>query len=209
MQWITADDDNGNVNDGTPHMTAIFNAFNRHGIACTTPAATNSGCAAGPSTAPTLTVTPGNFQNQLSWNAVAGATRYWVMRSDGHAGCNFGKTRIADVTGTSFTDTTVANGRSYSYNVVAAGLEHVLLQPGLELRHGDADLEPGLLARLQPVEPLGRSRGRTELDLHRDLDRRLRERRRPRLRRACRPASPAATCPIRSRRPPTAPSTAR
>ena len=121
MQWITADDDNGNVNDGTPHMTAIFNAFNRHGIACTTPAATNSGCAAGPSTAPTLNVTPGNFQNQLSWNSVAGATRYWVMRSDGHAGCNFGKTRIADVTGTSFTDTTVANGRSYSYNVVAQG----------------------------------------------------------------------------------------
>ena len=37
MQWITADDDNGNLNDGTPHMTAIFNAFNRHGIACATP----------------------------------------------------------------------------------------------------------------------------------------------------------------------------
>ncbi len=22
MQWLTADDDNGNLNDGTPHMTA-------------------------------------------------------------------------------------------------------------------------------------------------------------------------------------------
>ena len=49
MQWLTADDDNGNLNDGTPHMTAIFNAFNRHGIACATPAALNSGCGAGPS----------------------------------------------------------------------------------------------------------------------------------------------------------------
>ncbi|MGH9464144.1 MAG: endopeptidase, partial [Thermoanaerobaculia bacterium] len=26
MQWLAADDDNGNINDGTPHMTALFNA---------------------------------------------------------------------------------------------------------------------------------------------------------------------------------------
>ena len=51
MQWLMADDDNGNLADGTPHMTAIFNAFNRHGIACTTPTAVNSGCAGGPTTA--------------------------------------------------------------------------------------------------------------------------------------------------------------
>jgi hypothetical protein len=121
MQWLTADDDNGNLNDGTPHMTAIFNAFNRHGIACATPTPQNSGCASGPSTSPTLTATPGNFQVSLSWNAVAGASRYWVLRSEGHAGCNFGKTRIADITGTSFVDTQVANGRSYSYNIVAQG----------------------------------------------------------------------------------------
>ena len=121
MQWLTADDDNGNLNDGTPHMTAIFNAFNRHGIACATPTAQNSGCASGPATAPTLSATPGSFQVSLSWNAVAGASRYWVLRSEGHAGCNFGKTRIADITGTSFVDTQVANGRAYSYNVVAQG----------------------------------------------------------------------------------------
>jgi hypothetical protein len=121
MQWITVDDDNGNLNDGTPHMTAIFNAFNRHGIACSTPTATNSGCAAGPSAAPSLTVTPGNLQNQLSWTTVAGATRYWVFRSEGHAGCNLGKVKLAEVTGTTYTDTQVANGRTYYYNVVAAG----------------------------------------------------------------------------------------
>jgi hypothetical protein len=121
MQWLAADDDNGNLNDGTPHMTAIFNAFNRHGIACATPAPVNSGCGAGPSGAPTLAATPGSFQSSLSWNSVAGATRYWVMRSEGHAGCNFGKAKIAEVTGTSFVDTQVANGREYYYNVVAAG----------------------------------------------------------------------------------------
>jgi hypothetical protein len=121
MQWLAADDDNGNLNDGTPHMTAIFNAFNRHGIACATPAPSNNGCGAGPTAAPSLTATSGNFQVGLSWSTVAGATRYWVFRTEGHAGCNFGKTRIGEVTGTTFTDTQVANGRPYFYNVVAAG----------------------------------------------------------------------------------------
>jgi len=121
LQWLATDDDNGNVNDGTPHMTAIFNAFNRHGIACATPTPVDSGCSGGPSAAPSLTATPGNNQVSLSWTTVAGATRYWVFRSEGHAGCNFGKTLVAEVTGTSYTDTQVANGRSYHYNVVAAG----------------------------------------------------------------------------------------
>jgi uncharacterized repeat protein (TIGR02543 family) len=121
MQWLGADDDNGNLNDGTPHMTAIHAAFDRHGIACAAPVPVNSGCASGPSTAPTLTVVPGNFQNQLSWTTVPGATRYWVMRTEGHAGCDLGKTRIADITGTTYTDEDVVNGRTYYYNVVAQG----------------------------------------------------------------------------------------
>ncbi|HEX9671599.1 MAG TPA: PepSY domain-containing protein [Thermoanaerobaculia bacterium] len=121
MQWITADDDNGNLNDGTPHMTAIFNAFNRHGIACSTPTAQNSGCATGPSAAATLSGTAGDYQASLSWGSVSGATRYWVMRTEGHAGCDFGKALIAETTGTSYLDTQVAAGRLYSYNVVAAG----------------------------------------------------------------------------------------
>jgi hypothetical protein len=121
MQWLAADDDNGNVNDGTPHMTAIFNAFNRHGIACSTPTAQNNGCSSGPATPPTVNATPGNNQVALSWGSVSGASRYWVFRTEGVAGCNFGKTRIADITGTSFTDTQVANGREYYYNVVAQG----------------------------------------------------------------------------------------
>src|SRR3970282_457648 len=122
MRWRTAAADNGTLNDGTPHMTAIFNAFNRHGIACATPAPSNNGCSAGPTAAPSsLTATAGNFQVGLSWSAVSGASRYWVFRTEGHAGCNFGKTRIAEVTGTAFTDTEVANGRPYYYNVVPAG----------------------------------------------------------------------------------------
>ena len=123
MQWLAADDDNGNVNDGTPHMTAIHAAYNRHGIACATPAPVNSGCSGQPNggTGPTLSATPGDSQVALSWSAVGGAARYWVMRTEGHAGPEFGKTRIADITGTSFTDVAVANGRTYWYNIVAQG----------------------------------------------------------------------------------------
>jgi len=57
----------------------------------------------------------------INWTAVPGATRYWVYRSEGHAGCNFGKAKIADVSGLSFNDTGLLNGRTYYYNVVAHG----------------------------------------------------------------------------------------
>jgi hypothetical protein len=120
MAWLAADDDNGNLSDGTPHMTAIYNAFNRHNIACGTPAPVKSGCASGPSTAPAATVTPGDGQVGLSWSGVTGASQYWVMKTEGFAGCNFGKAKIATVSGTSYTDGEVANGRQYCYSVVAA-----------------------------------------------------------------------------------------
>jgi trimeric autotransporter adhesin len=129
MQWLAADDDDGNISNGTPHMTAIFAAFNRHGIACASPTPVNSGCGGGPSTAPALSVTAGNQQAALSWGAASGATRYWVFRSEGHAGCDFGKTLIAETTGTTYTDTQVANGRAYSYNVVAAGASSACYSP--------------------------------------------------------------------------------
>ena len=34
LQWLAADDDNGTLADGTPHASAIFAAFDRHGIGC-------------------------------------------------------------------------------------------------------------------------------------------------------------------------------
>jgi hypothetical protein len=38
LSFLAADDDNGNLNDGTPHMSAIYKAFNDQEIACNTPA---------------------------------------------------------------------------------------------------------------------------------------------------------------------------
>ena len=54
---------------------------------------------------------------------VAGASRYWVFRTDGHAGCEFGKTLIADLPSgtTTYTDTAVAAGPEYNNNVAAGG----------------------------------------------------------------------------------------
>ena len=129
MQWLAADDDDGNLANGTPHMSAIYAAFNRHGIACQTPTAVNSGCATGPSTAPSSFATPGEGSVSLSWNPVNGASSYWVMKTEGYAGCNFGKANIATVTGTRYTDTEVANGRQYCYSVVAAGSNAACYSP--------------------------------------------------------------------------------
>lgn len=120
--WRTlraVDDDDGNLSNGTPHSCKLYAAFNRHGIACTSDAGANtcfSGCT--PPTKPTLTVTAGSNQNALSWTSSGTGRRYDVFRSE--RGCNSGFARIAnDLTGTSFTDTGVAGGTTYSYQVLA------------------------------------------------------------------------------------------
>ncbi|MET0555257.1 MAG: endopeptidase [Vicinamibacteria bacterium] len=120
-QWLVADDDNGSLLDGTPHMSALFAAFGRHGIACGTATVPNSDCGAVAQGRPELTVVPGVLQNRLEWTAVPGAARYGVFRSDDVAGCDYGKTKIADVPGTTFADGAVATGRAYAYTVMAAG----------------------------------------------------------------------------------------
>ncbi len=121
MQWLAADDDDGNLANGTPHMSAIYAAYNRHRIACATPTVTNGGCANGPTAAPaSLTATAGDGEVNLNWGASSGATQYWVMKTEGFAGCDFGKAKVATVTGTSYTDTEVANSRQYCYSIVPA-----------------------------------------------------------------------------------------
>jgi hypothetical protein len=112
-----ADDDNGNLADGTPHGGAIAAAFNRHGIACTTDAGWNTTFAAvTPPAVPSLTVTGGNNSASLSWSGSSGV--YDVYRNE--TGCNAGFTKAAnDVSGSGYTDAAVANGFTYYYQVVA------------------------------------------------------------------------------------------
>jgi hypothetical protein len=124
MNLLAADDDNGNLADGTPHMTAIFAAFNRHGIACATPTVQNAGCATGPSAAPALAVTPIDQGARLTWSAVANAARYDVYQTDGVNGAAFGKVRIGTVAAAgplAFEAANLLNGHTYHFGVIPVG----------------------------------------------------------------------------------------
>src|SRR5882724_910521 len=119
--WKTmraADDDDGNLSNGTPHSAALFAAFNRHGIACTTDAGASTsfnGCT--PPATPTLTVTAGSNSAALSWTA-SGSSVYDVFRNE--QGCNAGFTKIVNGgSATSLADSNVANGLTYFYQVTA------------------------------------------------------------------------------------------
>ncbi|MFL6203696.1 MAG: hypothetical protein ACJ76J_31390 [Thermoanaerobaculia bacterium] len=118
--WKTmraVDDDDGNLANGTPHGGALFAAFNRHGIACTTDSGASTtfrGCT--PPATPTLTLTGGNNSVGLSWTSSGSV--YDVYRNE--TGCNAGFTKITnDTASTSSTDNAVANGLTYFYQVVA------------------------------------------------------------------------------------------
>ena len=126
MNVLAADDDDGNIANGTPHMVAIENAFKRHGIACRVPAPLNLGCVAtpAPTTRPVVTATAGVRSATLTWTASAGAAEYWVLRTEGVHGCNFGKTRVARIPASaprSFTQTDLLDGFTYYYSVVPVG----------------------------------------------------------------------------------------
>ena len=83
LNLLAADDDNGDLTDGTPHMSALFAAFDRHGIACTR--------AAGPGCRLRRRAPDGARSDrraarrggELSWTAVPGATSYEVFRTEG------------------------------------------------------------------------------------------------------------------------------
>jgi hypothetical protein len=129
QQYLAADDDNGNLSDGTPHMQAIFDAFDRHQIACATPAVVDSGCADRPAFAPVVVGTASDRGAELSWPAVAGASRYKVLRTDGEFSCDFGKAIVGETTATAFTDSGLQNGREYYYVVAAYGASDSCMGP--------------------------------------------------------------------------------
>ncbi len=129
LNWLAIDDDNGDLTDGTPHMMAIYSAFQDHGIACPSPTPQDSGCSTGPINAPVLTATAGHHQVTLTWNAVAGASKYWIFRGEGVTGCSGGKVKIAELTSTSYIDTDVQNGIDYHYVVMAVGSNEACLSP--------------------------------------------------------------------------------
>ena len=135
LNYLAADDDDGSLANGTPHMVAINDAFVRHGIACPPQAPPagilNFGCTATPppTVKSAVTATAGLRSATVTWTPVPGAGKYWVLRSDGVHGCNFGKTRVAEIPATApltLTQTDLLDGLTYYYSVVgvagAAGI---------------------------------------------------------------------------------------
>ena len=129
MQYLVADDDNGDLGDGTPHMQGIFDAFDRHGIACNTPTVQDSGCAGGPTVAPTVAALGADRGASLSWNSISGATRYKIFRTDGVHQCDLGKAIVGETTDTSFEDAGLQNGREYYYVVAGFGASDACMGP--------------------------------------------------------------------------------
>ena len=119
-----ADDDDGNLNNGTPHMTALSAAFNRHVIACTTDAGYNTNSTTCPTIGSTVvTATPATGTVYLNWYAATNASTYSVYRNE--SGCDQGYTKIATVTAptVTYTDTQVVNGITYNYRIQAVGTD--------------------------------------------------------------------------------------
>ncbi|HXU29406.1 MAG TPA: hypothetical protein VN851_02415, partial [Thermoanaerobaculia bacterium] len=116
-----ADDDDGDLTNGTPHGGAIFAALDRHGIACASDpgsSTTHTGCTPPPT--PTLTVAGGSDAVNVSWTNSGAGIVYDVLRSE--TGCDAAFVHAATATAsTSFPDASgnVANGSVYSYEVVA------------------------------------------------------------------------------------------
>ena len=84
--------------------------------AAATPTAPTSPPPAAPAAPGNLSAIAGNGQIQLSWNAVTGATDYRIFRTTNGT---FGTTPIATVTTTTYLNTGLTNGTTYSYRVAA------------------------------------------------------------------------------------------
>jgi hypothetical protein len=129
MLILAADDDNGDLSDGTPHMTGIRSAFQRHEIHCATPTVQDSGCAGGPTEAPNVNATATDKGAVVTWDAVTGADTYDVYRTDGVFACDFGKIKVGTTSDLTFTEIGLQNGRTYYYSVIAVGTNTACFGP--------------------------------------------------------------------------------
>lgn len=151
--YLQADDDNGNLADGTPNGDEIFAAFDTHEIAGA-PVGSSVECSR--PAQPAVTATPLCGAVEVSWTPVAGVDHYTVLRAEILAdGPLF---PVADVPSgtTSFTDTEVAPGVDYHYAVMAVspgGCESTMENPVT------ARLDPAPLLSVTAVAPTDEPRG--------------------------------------------------
>ena len=106
IDYLTLDDNNGNLGDGTPNSDLINEAFRRHGIS-------------GTPTPTGLAASDGTFTDKvrLTWSAGAGVSGYKIFRAvSGGAASQIGTSTAA-----TYDDTTVTPGTTYTYTVRATG----------------------------------------------------------------------------------------
>ncbi|MBP7148899.1 MAG: hypothetical protein KBD01_15310 [Acidobacteria bacterium] len=118
---LLVDDDDGNLNNGTPHAAAIYAAFARHGIACGAPSdPANQNSSSCPQLAtPIAGATPGTNSVMVSWTPVPGATSYRILRND--IGCERAQIMIDRplAPATSYVDDDLPNNLTFYYRVQA------------------------------------------------------------------------------------------
>jgi Zn-dependent metalloprotease len=118
--YLNADDDDGNLANGTPNGQEIYDAFNTHEIAGS-PASSSAPCTR-PSEVIVSAVADCD-QINLSWDAVSGADHYEVLRAEVRLTAPFFSLGIVPSTQTSFLDTEVAPGMDYWYSVMAVAAD--------------------------------------------------------------------------------------
>lgn len=125
------DDDDDNLNNGTPHAAAIYAAFARHDIACGAaedPSNQNvSGCPTLP--APVISGRGLTQSVELSWDEVPGAASYTVLRNE--LGCERGQIIVgtAAAPANGFLDEGLANDFTVYYRVQAQAANGACLSP--------------------------------------------------------------------------------
>ncbi len=121
-----ADDDDGDLSNGTPHAAALFAAFDRHDIACgATGDPENQNSSSCPSLAqPGIVVTREEGGTRIDWSAVPDAASYIVFRAD--RSCDVQHVNIGSTYGTTtFLDSSVKPGFTAYYRVQAVGANAV------------------------------------------------------------------------------------
>jgi hypothetical protein len=117
--YLFADDDDGNLANGTPNAVEIFAAFDPHGMDTSVGTIVNSPACSRPAQ-PAVTVDDSACDRiALTWNAVSGASQYQVLRATLREDTAYVPVATLGAGQTSFTDTAVAPGVDYWYVVLA------------------------------------------------------------------------------------------
>jgi hypothetical protein len=127
---LAADDDNGDLDDGTPHMTAIFEAFHSHEIACIDPVVQDAGLRSRPGRGTGHHRDPARSRGEPLLDF--GTERLRLRRVSApraSSGATSARSMIGETDGLTWRDTGLQNGRTYSYSVQPIGSDPACLGP--------------------------------------------------------------------------------